>query len=172
VNDTKHTCVQRAEFWLLHEEVRIITVACHRPSLNIHAKKISCSLVAVACDLNANSLSSRSRNIRQTFRLYRNLPVPSHYSQFVFISLLILLFNTQPASLIKRGQISTDRRSCCYEKHFAMHSWVVYLTGNTLSLRYRDQPVNAVQGNSRCLLWEPYGTHKYTVWAEGRVLVC
>jgi hypothetical protein len=44
-----------------------------------------------------------------------------------------------------------------------------YLTGNTLRLRYKAQPVNAVQGNSRCLLWEPYGTHKYTVWAECRV---
>jgi hypothetical protein len=33
-----------------------------------------------------------------------------------------------------------------------------YLTGNTLRLRYRAQPVNAVWGNSRCLLWEPYGT--------------
>jgi hypothetical protein len=35
-----------------------------------------------------------------------------------------------------------------------------YLTGNTLRLRYRDQSVNAVRGNSRCLLWEPCGTHK------------
>jgi hypothetical protein len=38
-----------------------------------------------------------------------------------------------------------------------------YLTGSTLHLRYRDQPVRAVQGNSRCLLWEPYGTYRYTV---------
>jgi hypothetical protein len=27
-----------------------------------------------------------------------------------------------------------------------------YLTGNTLRLRYKDQPVNAVKGNNRCLL--------------------
>jgi hypothetical protein len=27
-----------------------------------------------------------------------------------------------------------------------------YLTGDTLRLRYRAQPVNAVWGNSRCLL--------------------
>jgi hypothetical protein len=41
-----------------------------------------------------------------------------------------------------------------------------YLTGDTLRFRYRAQPVNAVWGNSRCLLWEPYGTQKYnTVWA-------
>jgi hypothetical protein len=47
-----------------------------------------------------------------------------------------------------------------------------YLTGNTLRLHYKAQPVNAVWGNSRCLLWEPYGTHKYTLWAQCRVLVC
>jgi hypothetical protein len=41
-----------------------------------------------------------------------------------------------------------------------------YLTGNTLILRYRTQPINAVWENSRCLLWNPYGTHRYTVWAE------
>jgi hypothetical protein len=28
-----------------------------------------------------------------------------------------------------------------------------YLTGNTLRLHYKAQPVNAVWGNSRCLLW-------------------
>jgi hypothetical protein len=27
-------------------------------------------------------------------------------------------------------------------------------------------------GNSRCLLWEPYGTHRHTLLAECRVLVC
>jgi hypothetical protein len=30
-------------------------------------------------------------------------------------------------------------------------------------LYYRSQPVNAVCGKSRCLLWESYGTLKYTV---------
>jgi hypothetical protein len=43
-----------------------------------------------------------------------------------------------------------------------------YLTRNTLRLHYKAQPVNVVWGNSRCLLWEPYGTHRYTVWAECR----
>jgi hypothetical protein len=38
-----------------------------------------------------------------------------------------------------------------------------YPTGNTSHLHYSAQPVNAVWGNSRCLLWEPYGTHRYTV---------
>jgi hypothetical protein len=31
-----------------------------------------------------------------------------------------------------------------------------YLTGNTLSLRCKDQPVNDVCENKGCLLWEPY----------------
>jgi hypothetical protein len=45
-------------------------------------------------------------------------------------------------------------------------------TRNTLPLHYREHPVNAVWGNSRCLLWEPYGKHRYTVWAEFIVLAC
>jgi hypothetical protein len=46
-----------------------------------------------------------------------------------------------------------------------IYTFILYLTGNTLRLRYRAQPVNAVWGNSHCLLWEPYGTNKYIVWA-------
>jgi hypothetical protein len=42
----------------------------------------------------------------------------------------------------------------------------LYLTGNTLRLHYKAQPVNAVWGNNGSILWEPYGTHRYTVWAE------
>jgi hypothetical protein len=34
-----------------------------------------------------------------------------------------------------------------------------YLTGNLLCHRFKAQPVNNVQGNSRSLLWEPYATH-------------
>jgi hypothetical protein len=42
----------------------------------------------------------------------------------------------------------------------------LYLTGNTLRLHYKAQPVKAVWGNSRCLLREPYGTHRYTVCVQ------
>jgi hypothetical protein len=52
-----------------------------------------------------------------------------------------------------------------------INKFISYLTGNTLRLRYKAEPVNAVWGKSRCLLWESYGTHKYEVWAECRVLV-
>jgi hypothetical protein len=38
-----------------------------------------------------------------------------------------------------------------------------YLTGSTSRLGYKAQPVNAVLGNSRCLLWEPYGTQMHYV---------
>jgi hypothetical protein len=38
----------------------------------------------------------------------------------------------------------------------------------TLRLLYKAQPVNAVKGNNRCLLWKSYGTHKYTLWAKIR----
>jgi hypothetical protein len=39
-----------------------------------------------------------------------------------------------------------------YCENHTEHRYSPYLTGNTLRLRYRDQPVNAVWGNSRCLL--------------------
>jgi hypothetical protein len=45
----------------------------------------------------------------------------------------------------------------------------LYLTGNTLRPCNKAKPVSAVWGNNRCLLWEPYGTHRYTVRAEFRV---
>ena len=38
-----------------------------------------------------------------------------------------------------------------------------YRAVNTLRLRYKNQPVNAVQWNNRCLFSDPHKTHKYTV---------
>jgi hypothetical protein len=49
---------------------------------------------------------------------------------------------------------------------FNVQEFRLYLTGNTLRLRYKAQPVNAFWGNSRCLLWESYEIYKYTVWAK------
>jgi hypothetical protein len=58
-----------------------------------------------------------------------------------------------------------------YTEHTDIYKLSSYLTGNTLRLRYKVQPVNAVWGKSRCLLWEPCGTHRYAPWAECRVLL-
>jgi hypothetical protein len=54
-----------------------------------------------------------------------------------------------------------SRRSC----KLIYKNLVPYLTGNALRIRYKAQPVNAVYGNSRCLLWElSYTKHTDTLW--------
>jgi len=44
-----------------------------------------------------------------------------------------------------------------------------YRAVNTLTLGYKNQSVNTIQGNNRCLFSDPY---KYTVWGERGICEC
>jgi len=67
------------------------------------------------------------------------------------------LFDTFRPPHISHGMASLKTRTSSYR------------AVNTIRLSYKNQSVNAVKGNSRCLFWNPYRTHKYTVLAEHRI---
>ena len=42
-----------------------------------------------------------------------------------------------------------------------------HVSKNSIRLSYKKQSVNVVQGNSRCLFWDPRRTRKYTApWVQ------
>jgi len=44
-----------------------------------------------------------------------------------------------------------------------------YGAGNTECLSYKNQSVNAIQANNRCLFRDPRRTGKYIVWRERKI---
>jgi hypothetical protein len=52
-----------------------------------------------------------------------------------------------------------DKSVCSINQNY---SWSLspYRAANTLRFGYRNQSVNAAYGNSHCLFWDPYKTHK------------
>jgi len=47
-----------------------------------------------------------------------------------------------------------------------------YRAVNTLRLGYKSQSANVVEANNHRLFWDPYRTHKCTLWTERRIFRC
>ena len=63
----------------------------------------------------------------------------------------------------------------CSQIHTKYITWIIYkdpirTAQKTLRLGYTNQSVNGVQGNNRCLFWDPHKILEYIVWAERGIL--
>lgn len=56
--------------------------------------------------------------------------------------------------------------SCVWD--MSVQKLSLYLTENTLYVYDKEQTINAVQGDSCCLLWKWYEMHKYILQAKYR----
>jgi len=71
-----------------------------------------------------------------------------------------------------RCQIQTKHTNtqCGAERRIKYKRPSPYRAVNTLRLGYKNQSVNAVKGNNRCLFSDPHKTHKCTMRAERRII--
>lgn len=40
-----------------------------------------------------------------------------------------------------------------------------------MRLHYKDKPINTAKTNNSCLFWDPYKSHKHTVWETEEFLI-
>jgi hypothetical protein len=144
---------------------------------NTHSNLIYCALKKVAnlllgrnqvqfhrCELIGAELAYRTGppSLYNKYKFsFKFTPQETHYVSATKPNLLMLFGET--VAVYCENRMEHINTLCGQKTQSVPHR-------NTLRLRYKAKPVNAVWGNSRCLLWELYGTHKYILWAEN--LIC
>jgi hypothetical protein len=93
------------------------------------------------------------------------------FMYFVFIweqTAIISLYRSNWLVFTRLLEFSKQIISLVMSKIYLNYAWRFspYRAVNTHRLGYKNEPVNAVEGNNRCLLSDPHKTHKYTAWAE------
>jgi hypothetical protein len=118
----------------------------------------------------------RANHISRSFPSSLHTPHRIKVSTYLPLSWLLLtlaqlpVHTPSPNPSLPRAwhNITLDvRRWTCirFERISVRLSWMGFVHHREHCAFITDQPVNGVWGNSRCLLWEPYGTHRYAVWA-------